>query len=158
MRKIALGIAAAAALASTPAFAAGTATGTVDVSLNVSSSCAVTAQPLDFGTTNSFSAAIDSSSATTLKCTPNAAYTVYISYGNNAASGTQRKLKSAAGGFVNYDLYSDSARTLAWNTTAGVTGTGTGVDVPITIYGRVPVQTAVAAGDYKDTVTVTVNY
>ena len=63
MRKIALGIAAAAALASTPAFAAGTATGTVDVSLNVSSSCAVTAQPLDFGTTNSFSAAIDSSSA-----------------------------------------------------------------------------------------------
>ena len=159
MRKIAFGIAAVAAIASAPAFAAGTATGTVDVSLNVSSACAVTAQPLDFGTTNSFTAAIDSSSATTVKCTPNAAYTVFINYGNNAASGTQRKLKSTTTtATVNYDLYSDSTRSTAWSPTSGVTGTGNGNDQPMTIYGRVPVQTAVAAGDYKDTVTVTVNY
>src|SRR5690349_18889215 len=124
MRKIAFGIAAVAAIVSTPAFAAGTATGTVDVSLNVSSACAVTAQPLAFGTTSSFATAIDSSSATTVKCTPQAAYTVFVSYGNNAASGTQRKLKSAAGAFVNYDIYSDAGRTLAWSPTAGVTGTG----------------------------------
>lgn len=157
MRKIAFGIAAAAAIASTPALA-GTATGTVEVSLNVSSACAVTAQPLDFGTTNSFSANIDTSSATTVKCTPGAGYTVLVSNGSNAV-GTQRKLKSTtSASTVNYDLYSDASRSTVWTPTAGVTGTGTGLDQPMTIYGRVPTQAAVAAGDYKDTVTVTVNY
>ena len=158
MRKIALGIAAAAAIASTPAFA-GTATGTVQVSLNVSSACSVTAQPLDFGTTNSFAANIDSSSATTVKCTPSAPYTVYVSFGANAGATTQRKLLSTtSAATVNYDIYSDSSRTAAWTPTSGKTGTGDGTEQAMTLYGRVPVQTAVAAGDYKDTVTVTVNY
>lgn len=159
MRKIALGIAAAAALASTPALAAGTATGTVDVSLSVSSACSVTAQPLDFGTASSFATAIDTSSATTVKCTPLAAYTVFVNYGVNAATGTQRKLKSTTTtATVNYDIYSDSTRLVAWSPTVGVTGTGNGADQAMTLYGRVPTQAAVAAGDYKDTVTVTVNY
>lgn len=158
MRKIALGIAAAAAIASTPALA-GTATGTVQVSLNVSSACSVTAQPLDFGTTNSFAANIDTSSATTVKCTPTAPYTVFVSYGANAGATTQRKLLSTtSSATVNYDIYSDSSRTAAWSPTAGKTGVGDGTEQAMTLYGRVPVQTAVAAGDYKDTVTVTVNY
>ena len=158
MRKIALGIAAAAAIASTPALA-GTATGTVQVSLNVSSACSVTAQPLDFGTTNSFAANIDTSSATTVKCTPTAPYTVFVSYGANAGATTQRKLLSTtSSATVNYDIYSDSSRTAAWSPTAGKTGVGDGTEQAMTLYARVPVQTAVAAGDYKDTVTVTVNY
>jgi len=158
MRKIAFGIVAAAAIASTPALA-GTATGTVQVSLNVSSACSVTAQPLDFGTTNSFAANIDTSSATTVKCTPTAPYTVYVSYGANAGATTQRKLLSTTTtATVNYDLYSDASRTAAWTPSSGVTGVGDGTEKATTIYGRIPVQTAVAAGDYKDTVTVTVNY
>ena len=158
MRKIAFGITAAAAIASTPALA-GTATGTVQVSLNVSSACSVTAQPLDFGTTNSFAANIDTSSATTVKCTPTAPYTVFVSYGANAGATTQRKLLSTtSSATVNYDIYSDSSRTAAWSPTAGKTGVGDGTEQAMTLYGRVPVQTAVAAGDYKDTVTVTVNY
>lgn len=159
MRKIALGIAAAAAIASTPALAAGTATGTVDVSLNVSSACSVTAQPLDFGSTSAFTTAIDVSSATTVKCTPTAAYSVFVSYGNNAGGGTQRKLLSTTTtATVNYDIYSDSTRLVAWSPTVGRTGIGNGLEQDMTLYGRVPTQTAVAAGDYKDTVTVTVNY
>jgi spore coat protein U-like protein len=158
MRKIAFGIAAAAAIASTPALA-GTATGTVQVSLNVSSACSVTAQPLDFGTTNSFATVIDSSSATTVKCTPTAPYTVYVSYGANAGSTTQRKLLSTTTtATVNYDIYSDAAHSAAWSPTSGKTGVGDGTEQALTLYGRIPVQTAVAAGDYKDTVTVTVNY
>ena len=157
MRKIAFGIAAAAAIASSPALAAGTATGTVEVSLNVSSSCSVTAQPLDFGSTTAFTTNLDSSSATTVKCTPDAAYTVLINNGLNA-SGTQRRLKSTVGStFVSYDLYTDGTRGTAWPST-GVLGVGSGFDQAMTIYGRVPTQTAVAAGDYKDTLTVTVNY
>lgn len=158
MRKIAFGIAAAAAIASTPAMA-GTATGDVLVSLKVSSACSVTAQPLDFGTVNSFAANIDSSSATTVKCTPQAAYSVVINYGLNAGTTTQRKLLSTTtAATVNYDLYSDSTRSTTWTPTSGKTGVGDGTEQAMTIYGRVPTQTAVAAGDYKDTVTVTVNY
>ena len=156
MRKIALGIAAAAALASTPALA-GQATGTVQVSLNVSSSCSVSTQPLDFGTTNSFAANNDASTTATVKCTPLAQYEVLLDYGTNA-SGTQRRLKSAAGGFVTYALFSDAARSIPWTPLAGVPGVGDGNEKALTIYGRVPSQSAVAAGDYKDTVTITVNY
>ncbi|WP_165938356.1 MULTISPECIES: spore coat U domain-containing protein [Bacteria] len=158
MRKIAFGIAAVAAVVSAPALA-GTATGTVQVSLNVSSSCSVTAQPLDFGTTNSFATAIDSSSATTVKCTPLAPYSVFVSYGANA-NGTQRQLASTtdATKVVKYDVYSDASRSTAWTPTVGTTGVGDGNEKATTLYGRVPVQTAVAAGDYKDTVTVTVSY
>jgi spore coat protein U-like protein len=157
MRKIAFGIAAVAAVVSAPALA-GTATGTVQVSLNVSSSCSVTAQPLDFGTTNTFATAIDTSSATTVKCTPLAPYSVFVSYGANA-NGTQRQLLSTtSAAVVKYDIYSDASRTTAWTPTVGTTGVGDGTEKASTLYGRVPVQTAVAAGDYKDTVTVTVNY
>jgi spore coat protein U-like protein len=158
MRKIVIGIAAAAAIGSTPALA-GTATGTVQVSLNVSSACSVTAQPLDFGTTNSFAANNDTSSATTVKCTPSAPYTVFVSYGANAGATTQRKLASTTtSAKVNYDLYSDASRTAPWTPSSGKTGVGDGTEQASTIYGRIPVQTAVAAGDYTDTVTVTVNY
>lgn len=159
MRKIAIGVAAIVATVSTPALA-GTATGTVDVSLSVSSACSVTAEPLAFGTVSAFDTAIDASSPTSVKCTPNASYTVYLDYGVNAGVGTQRKLKSTTSATtVTYNLYSDSARTEVWGgALAGVTGSGSGSDQPMTIYGQVPVQTAVGAGDYKDTVTVTVNY
>ena len=158
MRKIALGAAAVAALAASPAVA-GTATGTVEVSLNVSAACSVTAEPLAFGTVSAFDSVVDASSPTTVKCTPSAAYTVNLDYGVNPV-GTQRKLKSTTGTTtVNYNLFSDSARTAPWGgTLSGMTGIGNGSDQPMTIFGQVPVQPAVAAGDYKDTVTVTVNY
>lgn len=158
MRKIAIGVAAIAATVSTPALA-GTATGTVEVSLTVSSACSVTAEPLAFGTVSAFDNDIDASSPTTVKCTPGAPYTVYLDYGLNP-TGTQRKLKSTTSATtVSYDLYSDSGRTAVWGgVLAGITGTGDGSDQARTIYGRIPTQTAVGAGDYKDTVTVTVNY
>lgn len=158
MRKIALVVAAAAAVVSTPALAAGTATGTVAVSLNVSSACSVTAEPLNFGSVSALDAVVVASSPTTVKCTPGAAYQVYLDYGSNAAATTQRKLKSAAGDLIDYNLFSDAGRTLAWGGATGVTGTGSGTDQPMTIYGRVPVQAAKPAGDYTDSVTVTVNY
>lgn len=157
MRKIAIVLAASAAVVATPALAQ-TATGTVEVSLNVSSACSVTAQPLSFGSVTALDANIDASSPTTVKCTPNAAYTVNVGYGANAGATTQRKLKSAAGDVVNYELYSDASRTTAWTPTAGVTGTGNGSDQAMTIYGRVPTQTAVPAGSYTDSVVVTVTY
>jgi spore coat protein U-like protein len=158
MRKIAIGVAALVATVSTPALA-GTATGTVEVSLTVSSACSVTAEPLSFGTVTALDTAIDASSPSTVKCTPGASYTVALDYGLNSGATTQRKLLStSSAATVDYLLYSNAARTAAWGGATMVTGTGNGSAQPMTIYGRVPVQAAVAAGDYKDTVTVTVTY
>ncbi|WP_095012318.1 spore coat U domain-containing protein [Tsuneonella mangrovi] len=157
MRKIAILVAAAAAVTATPSFA-GTATGTVQVSLNVTTACSVTAQPLDFGSTTSLAVAIDSTSPTTVNCTPGAAYSVFVDYGANAGATTQRELKSVAGDLISYDIYSDSARTTAWTPSAGTTGVGDGTNQAITLYGRVPAQAAVPAGTYSDSVVVSVNY
>jgi spore coat protein U-like protein len=63
--------------------------------------------------------------------------------------------------FINYALYRDSARTANWGNTVGtdtVSGTGTGANQSLTVYGRVPAQTTPVAGTYTDTIVVTVTY
>ncbi len=152
MRKITLGLAAVAALASAPAFAA-TTSGTVDVTLNVDNACSLTTAAIDFGTVSDFATARTSNSLTTLKCTPNAVATVTVSNGANV-NGTQRRLKSGTN-FVDYNL-TDASNT-AWPA-AGLSFTGTGADVSLGLKGVVPVQTAKPAGAYSDQVTITVTY
>jgi spore coat protein U-like protein len=152
MRKLTLGLAAAAAAASAPAFAA-TTSGTVDVTLNVDNACALTTGAIDFGTATDFTAARTANSATVLRCTPNAVAVVTVSSGNNA-SGAQRRMASGAN-FIDYNL-TDSAN-VAWPA-GGISFTGTGNDESIGLRGVVPVQAAKPAGAYSDQVTVTVTY
>ena len=90
-------------------------------------------------------------------------YTIAISTGSGAF--TNRKLISGAN-FLNYNLYTDSARSIVW-------GDGTGSTQMVsdsylilltpstrhyTPYGRVPGSQNKPAGTYTDTVTVTVTY
>jgi spore coat protein U-like protein len=152
MRKLTLGLAAVAAVASAPAFAA-TTSGTVDVTLNVDNACSLTTGAIDFGSVTDFAAARTANSATVLKCTPNAVATVTVSAGSNA-SGAQRRLRSGAN-YVDYNL-NDSANA-AWPA-AGLSFTGTGSDVSLGLRGVVPIQTAKPAGAYADLVTITVTY
>ncbi len=160
MRKIALSAALLVATAASPAFAAGatgqSTTSTIDVSLNVTTACSVTTYGMSFGNQTSVTAGATAVSNTTVKCTPGAAYTVFLDNGKNAASGV-RKLKSAAGATVDYAVYSDSGRTTAWPTT-GQAGTGDGTDQAMTIYGKLTQATQVAAGSYTDQLTVTLDY
>ena len=152
MRKLTLGLAAVAAAASGPAFAA-TTSGTVDVTLNVDNACSLTTGAIDFGTVTDFAAARTANSATVLRCTPNAVAVVTVSSGNNP-NGAQRRLISGAN-FIDYNI-TDSANT-AWPA-GGVSFTGTGADQVLGLRGVVPVQTAKPAGAYTDQVTVTVTY
>lgn len=152
MRKLTLGLAAVAAVASAPAFAA-TTSGTVDVTLNVDNACALTTAAIDFGTVSDFTAPATANSLTTLKCTPNAVAVVTVSNGANV-NGTQRRLKSGAN-FIDYNV-TDSSNT-AWPA-AGLSFTGTGADVSLGLRGVVPVQTAKPAGAYSDQLTITVTY
>lgn len=163
MRKIIMMAAGAAALSASPAFAA-TDTDDMLVTATVIDSCTVTASPMAFGTlTGLGSSNIDSSATIALACTPDAAYEVSLDLGINAGAGTQRELVNGADATqrIPYDVYSDAARTSAWGTGAGntVTGTATGGVATLTAFGRIPTSaTAVSAGAYSDSVTVTVEF
>ena len=67
------------------------------------------------------------------------------------------------GALLAYDLFRDAARLLPWGdgTTLGarLPGVGTGSAQNLTVYGRIPAaQASAGAGDYGDSVIVTVEY
>ena len=71
-----------------------------------------------------------------------------------------RKWSSGAN-TLNYQLYSDSARSTIWGNTTGtdtVTGVGTGLAEDHTVFGTIPAAQVVPAGDYADTITVRIYY
>jgi spore coat protein U-like protein len=94
-----------------------------------------------------------------VNCTSNAPYAITLDNGANA-SGAQRRMTNGGtpASFVSYNLYSDSLRTTAWTGAASVSGTGTGANQTINVYGRVPSGQTVPTGAYTDTVQVTVTY
>jgi len=160
MRKIAIATALVAAAVATPAMAGpnGTVTRTMDVVLNVTTACTMTTSTtMDFGFLTTVTANTQSTASATVRCTPNAAYTVKIDNGQNFGAGTQRKLKSTTGtATVDYNVF-DSTGTAAWPV-AGVPGTGTGLDQTLNIVGKLAQTTEVAAGTYKDLLTITLDY
>ena len=136
-------------------------------SATVSNTCRIALgkpNDLDFGTRGGLGTAWDATTSISLSCPGNTSWKMGLSNGSNAV-GTQRRMRSSAGQFVGYELYRNSARTQRWgNDTAGgtdtVNGSGASQANPtvLQVYGRVPAQTAVPAGSYSDTVTVTLEY
>lgn len=65
-----------------------------------------------------------------------------------------------AGAYVAYNLYQNSGRSLPWGdgdaTGSVLSGTGTGNNEEVIVYGRVPSQTTPSPGTYTDTVQVTI--
>ncbi len=62
---------------------------------------------------------------------------------------------------MKYALYSDSGRTTVWGNTVGtntVSGTYAIAQLPLTVYGSIPAGQSIPAGNYTDTVTVTITY
>lgn len=160
MRKIAISAALLAATVATPALAGpnGTVTRTMDVVLNVTTACTMTTSTtMDFGFLTSVTGGTQSTANATVKCTPNAAYTVKIDNGQNFGAGTQRKLKSTTtAATVDYNVFQSDGST-AWPAT-GVAGVGTGNDQTLNIVGKLAQTTEVAAGSYKDILTLTLDY
>ena len=60
---------------------------------------------------------------------------------------------------LNYQLYSDAARTTVWgDDTYGNSVSTSGTDVDLSVYGRIPGQQNVPAGSYSDVLTITISY
>jgi spore coat protein U-like protein len=133
----------------------------VGVTASVAAKCTVgTATDLNFGSVPGLLlTATDKTSLLRMTCTNRAAYQVGLDNGQNAL-GTTRRMSSGSG-FVTYDLYRDTQRTLRWGSTLNTdtaTGTGSGSEQTMTVFGRVPTQSAARAGAYSDVIMVTVTY
>jgi spore coat protein U-like protein len=133
-----------------------------NASVFVNGTCNITVDPLlDFGATmGAIASPIDSSIALRATCNQDLPYTVALGDGLYA-TGTQRRMRSAAGGFVDYGLFQDAARSQRWGDGTPDplhNGTGNGAQQTLTIFGRVPAGQSAPSGTYQDTVTATITY
>ena len=168
---LAVGSLAVAALWSSAAQAQVTqSTGELEVRLLVNASCDISGSTsgglgtavLDFGTATLLQSAIDADTGSSgtdaleVLCNPGVAYTLTFDAGQNATVIADRAMKREGGTeLVSYQLYSDAGRASVLNT---ISGTGTRTSQAVTVYGRVPAQTAPPPGNYRDVVIITVAF
>lgn len=145
-------------------------TGELEVRLLVNASCDISGSTsgglgtavLDFGTATLLQNAIDADTGTSgtdaleVLCNPGVNYTLTFDAGQNATQIANRAMKREGGTeLVSYQLYQDAGRSNVLNT---ISGTGTGTSQVVTVYGRVPAQTAPPPGSYRDIVIITVAF
>lgn len=132
------------------------------VSANVVSACEVDSATLNFGSISGvIPNAIDADTQIAVRCTSGTDYDVRLGLGNGllVTDPAQRKMTSLLG-TLRYGLYQDAARTQVWgnSSTNDVSATGTGSNQLFPVYGRIHGSQNVPAGNYSDTVLITVEY
>lgn len=140
-----------------------TATDTFLVTLTLEDECVVTAGiALDFDAAGVLDVALTGTTTIDVQCTDQTAYSVGLNEGTGVgATVLTRYLTGPGGVLVLYELYQDAGHLTIWGNTPPtntVAGTGDGDTQTLTVYGLVPVQVTPVAGNYTDTITVTVTY
>ncbi|MBX3510722.1 MAG: spore coat protein U domain-containing protein [Hyphomonadaceae bacterium] len=152
----------AVALLAPSAAHAGSDSASFTVSANVVATCEVVANDLDFGDYDPVVAAHDDAATTlSITCTNGAIYQIALNLGAGAGATAATRYMTRGGDLLAYGLYRNGARTQVWGESGGVdalSGTGTGAPVSIDLFGRIPMQQAVPAGAYQDTIIVTVTW
>ena len=167
--------AAASLVACSPAEAA-TATANQNVTANVGGACSIGSGlgggTLNFGTydpvvTNS-AMGVDLFGTGTLsvQCTLLRPAIITLGQGLHPASGStdaaplRRMRNTASADYLAYSLYQDVTRLFVWGNTAGtaLAVLGTGLPVPVLVYGTVPRGQNVPSGTYNDTVVATITF
>jgi spore coat protein U-like protein len=134
-----------------------TATDTFQVRAQVTKTCTVVANDLDFGVYNS-SQQSRASTSLSVQCTPQTPFAVEIGPGGSGNRGDRRM---SGPGSLRYGLYKDGGYSQQTATTgADFTGQSDpqGTAVSFQVYGQIASNQVVPAGSYLDTVTVTVTY
>jgi spore coat protein U-like protein len=150
-------LSALALLCGTRQAAAQTATDTFQVRAQVTKTCTVVANDLDFGVYNS-SQQSRASTNLSIQCTPLTPFAVEIGPGG---SGNRNDRRMTGPGTLRYGLFKDGGYTQPTATTGSdFTGQSDpqGTAVSFQVYGQVTASQVVPAGNYLDTVTVTVTY
>lgn len=133
------------------------------VTAPVTNNCTIsTTSNMTFTGAGLLTTAINSTATLGVRCTANDAYRIKLNGGINGTV-AQRNMKLTTGtALIPYLLYTDSNRTLLWGDgssgTSTYTATGTGNIQSVTVYGRVPAQSAPQPGNYEDTVTATIEF
>jgi spore coat protein U-like protein len=139
---------------------AATATSTFLVTATIQATCTISAGALAFGTYTGVAATGVSTVAVT--CTNTTSYNVGLNAGTaSGATVTTRKMTGPASALLAYSLYSDTGRSVNWGQTIGtdtVTGTGSGSNQNLTVYGAVAAGQYLAPGSYSDSVIATITY
>ena len=129
--------------------------------------CNVSATPVNFGTYDVFSPTpVYASGAITVQCDETPPPRVTVAIGPSPFSGgfDPRMMRHSTGpDLLNYNLYTDRNRTATWGDGSGNTSTGTrrvNRNRPrvFTVYGSIPPLQDVSAGNYTDTLTVTITW
>lgn len=142
---------------------------TFSVTGTILANASVSTTALNFGSTSALASNLDATATITVQATNTTPYSIGLNNGSNA-SGSQRRVRlGATANYLNYNLYTNAARSQAWSTTTSASsctsgaatcslGTGNGLSQNITVYGRVPSQTIPATGTFTDTVVITVTF
>lgn len=128
------------------------------VTANYENGCNLYSTPdLNFGQTSDLSSPITNSTSISLSCPTNTTWKVGLDNGLNY-DGSTRRMKNGTN-YIQYALFKSADLSQTWDNTTYSQGTGTSGTQQINIYGRVPAQNNILpAGDYVDTVTVTLTY
>ncbi|MBG7617846.1 spore coat protein U domain-containing protein [Herbaspirillum sp. AP02] len=132
--------------------------------------CSSASNPVAFGLYDPQSSAhLDNTGNITVTCQATVSlligYTVKLSAGSSGAYASRKMLSGANS--LNYQVYTDSARTSVWGDGSSSTGfiadgyllqVLTPVVKSYTVYGRVPGSQNAKAGSYLDTLTVLITY
>lgn len=145
------------------AFAAGSDTDSFEVTATVLASCEVNATDLIFGNYDPVAAThVEAQTSLSVTCTNGTPYHVGLSLGDGsgASMANRRMTKDGGSQTLNYVLYKDNQHSVLWGNsgTDRVSATGDGTSDTIDVFGRIPMQQAAPAGDYSDTVVVTVSW
>ncbi len=148
---------------------AGTQTANLPVTATVAANCAISTAAVAFGAYDPAvaNAATDllGTGTVNVTCTTGASTTVTLGQGGSANTGSSaavplRRMSDGGTNFLSYFLYSENTRTNVWGDTAptGLAHTGTGSQVALTVYGKVPAAQNVPVASYGDTVVATVTF
>lgn len=142
---------------------AGTATTSVNMSIDVNAECIVSASNVDFGDFTGTSN-VSATGTLSVQCTIGVPYSVNLGGGTHPIS-DGRQLADAQGvNFLQYELFKDSIHTTKWGGTDYIYGSplsaiGNGIIQTCTMYGVLyKPQTSLPPGIYKDVVQVVVSW
>ena len=167
LRCTALAAAAALSAGSLPAQASGSATATFNVTITLVSSCSISANSLNFGSSiGLLTSAVTGSTTLSVTCSNTTPYNVSLDGGNVSGSSVSSRLMAgtATGNTattIGFQLYSNPGYSTVWGNSVGtntVSGTGNGSAQTLNVYAQVPVQATPKPDTYQTTITATVSY
>ena len=141
-----------------------TATSAVAVDAAVTANCVVSTTPVSFGNVDVTSgAAVLGTGGVSVTCTNGTAWSAAADAGQAVGATPATRQMTDGTNLLSFSLYSDTGRTTVWGdgtaASAPIAATGTGTAQDQVIYARVPAgQSALPAGNYADSVVVTVTY